>query len=67
MIVIMTTLMTCIVRTTRCNILLGNLLNAYNKGRMNDDYHVQLKEGMAEIPLMEAFQGYGYPYVCSMK
>jgi hypothetical protein len=45
----------------------GKFIKAYNKGRMNDDYHVQLKEGMAEIPLMEAFQGYGYPYVCSMK
>lgn len=42
-------------------------IKAYNEGQMNDDYYVQLKEGMAEITLMEAFQDYGYPYVCSMK
>lgn len=34
---------------------------------MNNDYYVQLKEGMAKIALMEAFQDYGYPYVYSMK
>lgn len=42
-------------------------IKAYNEGQMNDDYYVQLKEGMAEIALMEAFHDYGYPYVCSMK
>lgn len=42
-------------------------IKAYNEGQMNDDYYVQLKEGMAEIAWMEAFQDYGYPYVCSMK
>lgn len=42
-------------------------IKAYNEGQMNDDYYVQLKEGMAEMALMEAFQDYGYPYVCSMK
>lgn len=39
-------------------------IKAYNEGQMNGDYYVQLKEGMAEIVLMEAFQDYGYPYVC---
>ena len=42
-------------------------IKAYNEGQMNDDYYAQLKEGMAEIASMKAFQAYDYPYVCSMK
>lgn len=42
-------------------------IKAYNEGQMNDDYYAQLKKGIAEIASMEAFQDYGYPYVCSMK